>query len=368
MKYRFRSNEKAVITAQISEEEKGKEIRRGMIPAPYVPDYLARRIRNNLPYLNVYDFGRLANGSASGLLVKETLTSSTTTGSTPLSNLTAVNMVSSLNAQILAYSVATMASTFRNISASLSDYVISVGDFSNYVSGQGLLSLTSATTFTVTASTQEYFLNWETTSRSLKITASSSYGAAATSYTHDAPADLFLVPHMWRYQGRATMGTTGGIGNFPSDVTETYDMFKPLPRTTQNDATWDSIWTNRASSGSYSSGERDFLRTLILENSDSEIAQYTADGVGGSFPVTTSAGSFFPSFYDALPPGRNWGTADVAAPQVYLIGDGHGTGCLVGIIVKHAPGGDEYYYIWTNQLWSVATSFDIGANETGVVV
>jgi hypothetical protein len=48
MKYRFRSNEKAIITAQIPEEEKGQEIRRGMIPGVYVPDYLARRLQEVL--------------------------------------------------------------------------------------------------------------------------------------------------------------------------------------------------------------------------------------------------------------------------------------------------------------------------------
>jgi hypothetical protein len=60
VKYRFRSNEKAIITAQLSEEEKGKEIRRGMLPGVYVPDYLARRLQPS--GIRIFDTGYIRDG------------------------------------------------------------------------------------------------------------------------------------------------------------------------------------------------------------------------------------------------------------------------------------------------------------------
>jgi hypothetical protein len=370
MKYRFRSNEKAIITASLPEEEKGKEIRRGMIPGVYVPDYLARRLQNNLPYLNVYDFGRFANGTDSGFLSKETLVSSTATGPSPLSGKPAAfaALLATFRDGVLAYDADDLSTTFYKITDQLSDYNISVSDFTDYVAGQGLLSPTSSTSLVLSAPTNEYFVNWSLGTR--KITTTPVYAASGTTYTHDARADMFLAPHFWAWEGLGVLDTPAGVGSFPKTIYETYDMYKPLPREeTINVSDWDSIWAARATTASWTSGQRDFFRSIVLGNPDSEFVQYDSDGAGGSFPVTTFAGSSFPTFYTSPPAGRSWGTSDANAPRIGLFANGFTTaGSLMAVIIKYASTGTEYYYVWASNAWVVDSAFDIGASDTYVVV
>jgi hypothetical protein len=67
MKHRFTSKQKAVITVDLSEEEESK-IKRGMIPPVVIPDYLKRRLQNNL--ITFYDLG-LVNHATEGSPVFE---------------------------------------------------------------------------------------------------------------------------------------------------------------------------------------------------------------------------------------------------------------------------------------------------------
>lgn len=351
------------------EEEETKK-RKGATFRRRPEELVKRRLFSNLPYLNVYDLARFANGDDSGFLSKETLVSSTSTGSSPLSGKPGAfsALLAIFRDGVLAYDPNVLAATFYQITDKLNDYNCSISDFTNYVAGQGLLSPSNETSLVLSAPTNEYFVNWSLGSR--KITNIPDYSASGTTYTHDARADIFLAPHFWSWEGIGVLDTPAGFADYPKTIYETYDMFKPLPREeTINIADWDSIWADRALTSSWTSGQRDFFRSLFLGNPDSEFVQYDSDGAGGSFPVTTYDGTSFPTFYTPPPAGRSWGTTDQNAPRIGLFANGFtNPGSLVAVIIKYATAGTEYYYVWATTTWVVANSFEIGASDTLVVI
>jgi hypothetical protein len=358
--FKFKSHEKPVVTVEFPQKRSAGTVGRGLILPDEDDEVFTRRIfSENIVYLNVYDTALLADGSEIPLSIKETLTGATTDGSTiPLTNITVLNFLTAWNAYLLAIDTGDLSTTFKNISDNLSGYGLTLGTCGTYVPGQGLKDPTNANGFSVGATSPEYFLEW--LGRTQKYTLTPSYGDTGVGFTSDKSFDVFLMPHFWRWHAGAALATPAGSFGYPTTFWELYDMFKPLDRSTIGDADWDTIWSNRADTSVLTSGERDYFRSITLDHADSELATWdsaTPSTTGN--PVSTVAGSTFPSYYASPPAGRDWVTGDANIPDMALEGIGVSDGTLVAIIVKHETGGDVVYYVWADDFWTVHSSLDV---------
>jgi hypothetical protein len=369
MKYRFRSNEKAIITANLSEEEKGKEIKRGMIPGVYVPDYLARRLPvDDEIYIKLFDLSQLANGTDSLFYEARAeedwfLVATDPPGLTrqPVSSLETTEF----NDYIFTNDYEDFPTLFREITATYSDYDIALATLGAYVPGQGLPVPEGVTTVNITGSSP-YFpaINiGATTSR--KYTALPSYASPSVTFTLDKSCDIFLSPAIYLPgDGTLSMGSgygrTFGVSGYPylpatEYVPELY--LRALSRQdTLSSADWANIWTNRAivDQVNITQSERDYFRGLLMD----DIQMYEVELVTNNDYVETSGGSVTAVAGSGYP-SRTSGSWRID-PFLNLYNRGYNAGTLLAAIRKRiAESTFEWYFMWNTADISPVTSKSI---------
>lgn len=320
---------------------------------------LARR-RPGGPFLKVFDIGQLANGSDSNLhewirshsapyevfQVGATISLVSTVESNTLATRTA-----DWNTDFLSIDIDDWPSTFKDVTADLYDYEVSVAGFDRYASN-GLSSSTGVTVIEIEAvvgtdaQRDKWFFSFPTGgsgTRSVKYTATPSYAASSVSFTFDKNCDLFLVPVAFWGFGSSYTPLPYPIYNY-----EYYFVQRPLSRANLGDAGFENYWDNKASHGSIDATGRAFLRDYFINDPEGEIWRVRADDAGPTQPIDGDNPVFLPGS-DFPEAGEGLGT-----PMIQVEGVGLFAGKLVGAIRKHLGGGTyEWYYMWASTFWQI---------------
>jgi hypothetical protein len=335
--------EKVRVTKEI-ERERPEDVRRGPLDTPR-PEILARRrtTQTTHPPVMVYDLGRLASGADAQHVYRSTMADTSTGAINPVSEL-----LPTWNADILA-SYTTWHTTYRNITANLDDYGIKLLNFDNYTPGDGVWSSTDEQNLqifnTEVWSQNQYFpTRWNQLNRGYKITSTTTPTDPAATYTHDKPADLFVSPMFMINDAFALSDENNPL----RDAHLVLKQMSPIPRNaTLLDATWETVWTNRYSTGSLSAAEIAFWRGIMFDNYAP--AMWESIQVNSSVPFAYVLGDIanFPTDGDHVL--GDW----ITRPNATMSPGFYQTNHLVGAIRKHlTPSTFEWYFIWADEIWS----------------
>jgi hypothetical protein len=335
----------------LNQDDANKKGRKGVVRPTKFGDYLGRRIRDKTPYLRVYDLGRYTNGNDVSFVYKSVPIPPPVINGAGGINITP-NFATDFNHDLFLTDYNTWAAVFREITAELDDYCISISEFDTYDTDKGLSSSTGATGVNPipTASNlhnQFFPTTWGGGSRSFKYTSTPNYTDPSVIFTLDKTCDLFLSP-MFHTRSGAAYAEISGLRNYDAIL----DHRTPISRTVLGDLVWRGIWTKRLDHTLLTGSEISYFRDFVL--SDYGVTLWRAYGVNPAIddnPITElTADGNLPTYADHSP--SEWiGVTPYLSftPFVRNIGD-----CL-GAIRKHLGGTNyEWYFIWTTTTWIIA--------------
>lgn len=306
------------------------DTRRPLDLAPLPRRIGRRRLREVRPYLRVWDTCQYADGTDRDDLTRHF-------GIEVVGNNPALTAFPTFNSIIFAVPYETWDTVFKEITDSVDDYNIDLGDFGDYVEGRGLESTAlppDVPNLHVLAQ-NKYFTTWLLpASTKIKITRTPVFSDPAATFTFNFDCDLFLVPGLHNRYGLAVYnGGTPAPGNGEDNVGyKVLSLQAPLPRSLVGSDEFDLIWANRVNSAAASVIDISYYRNLFLNDRTPQLY------VEPPYVIVDANG--FPTYSDHSP--ADWDHT----PRLGFTPATKQGGTLLAAIRKNLPESVEWYFVW----------------------
>jgi hypothetical protein len=317
-----------IVSIKPEPEDKGR--RKGIV-RPRIDDepWRRRKIPDQYLYLRVWDLGQDAEGADRTDLDRHF----TFTGNSPV-----VTAFAAFNSLIFADNYENWDTIYKEITDSIEDYTIELGDFHTYVPGRGLRSDEPVPTVPEIHlfAQNKFFTTWLLPrSTKIKITGNPTNPVStdpAVPFACDKDCDLFLVPGLHNRYGLAVYDPDQMV-----DADEVgYSILTiqaPLPRTLVGSAEFDEIWENRVNASAASVIDISFYRNLFLNDRNPQMLVEP--------PYTIFDPNGFPTYADHPPEQWDW------TPRLGFTPATKPGGHLLAAIRKHVSTTEaEWYFVW----------------------